>query len=424
MIHLSWLEINLARLEANLAAVRTIVGPTVAICGVIKAGAYGLGAVRLAQRLTNSNVDMLAVYGPDQAQEIVAGGVHGRPLLLLAPLREVTRTSELYRSAVSGRLHLTIHDMPQLSQINRVGQLFGCRMPVHLYLDTGMSRSGLNADQFLAALDQLDHFRHLQLAGIYTHLATADRDAEFTQTQMTRFTQWLGRRQNRIAQTVLIHAANTFATLRSRSFHHSMVRVGLALLGYGDDLVIGQPLIENVPRLFPIVRWLSRINHIQRWGKGAPVGYGCTHHLRRASVLGIVPVGYGDGYPLALGNRAAVRVKGTDNRWFTAPVVGQVSMDQIVIDLTAYAEDRPAASSQDTIAPPVGSLVELISDDPSSPCGVRQLAEQAGSNCYELLCRLSPRLPRRYIHSTSPVPTVPTPDPPKAGTVHGQQGVL
>jgi alanine racemase len=406
----AWLEIDLTRLDANTAAFRSAVGGSVKLCAVVKADAYGLGAARIARRLAALGVDMLAVYSLEQARRLVGAGID-RAILVLMPVRELDRAGELYRAAVSGRLHLTIHDTPQLDQLNRIGQQWGCRLPVHLYLDTGMSRSGLTAAEFSAAMGRVEGLRYLQLAGIYTHLATAETDVDFADEQVDCLDRAIEPYLDRLPEGLLIHAANTFATLRDRRYHRSMVRVGLGLLGYGDTLLTS-PLLGGIDEraLQPVVRLLSRINHIQRYPKGTTVGYGCTHCLERDSVLSIVPVGCGDGYPLALGNQAVVRVYNPGgDATFTAPVVGRVSMDQVVIDLTAAEEGDPSHASHPAspVTAQVGSLVELISNDPASPCALPKLAGLAGTSCYEMLCRLSPCLTRRYITAVATTTDVP-----------------
>ncbi len=413
MTQTSWIEINLTHLEANLEAFRTVVGNAVRLCACVKADAYGLGATRIAQRLANRGIDMLAVYSPDQAQQLTSSCAN-TPILLLMPVRELPRSSHLYRATTKDRLHFTIHDTPHLEQVDKIGLTCGCRIPVHLYLDTGISRSGLDADEASALLTRITHYRHVRLAGIWTHLATADSDPALAQQQMQLLDQFLDQHRQYLPPDILIHAANTFATLRDHTYHRSMTRVGLGLLGYGDNLLSAPPQIADAPPLKPIVRWLSKINHIRRYPKGTPIGYGCTHRLTRESLLGVVPVGYADGYPQDLGNRSVVRVLDSQNHTtLIAPVLGRVSMDQLVIDLTPDSADRPDSIGIDTPAPApqplrishdtptVGTVVELISDDPQSPCALPKLAQLVGSNCYELLCRISPRLPRRYTESAA-----------------------
>lgn len=397
----SWLDINLTRLEQNLLAFRAMVATDNAgdpdtqsqskpplICGVVKADAYGLGASTIAQRLVAKGVDMLAVYSTNQAADLLRVSMNC-PILLLAPMRELTRTHALYRAAVTGRLHLTIHDLPQIEQILKMGTTFGCTFPVHLHVDSGMSRSGLSHDEFAQALQRISTLRHLRVTGVYTHLASAQAASDSAQQQLDQFEKLLSQNAGLIPENTITHIANTFATCRHRQFHRQMVRIGLGLYGYGPELLETDDLLDNVVELKPIARWRSVISHVQRYPKGATVGYDSTFTCQRDSVLGVIPVGYADGYPLALSDKSVVVLPDMliAGRAAAAPVRGKINMDQIVIDLT----DIPGVV--------VGTQVDLISDDPTSPCALPKLAKQANSHCYELLTRLSSRIPRNTIYN-------------------------
>jgi len=332
---------------------------------------------------------MLGVYSPAQATALTEGDIT-TPLLILMPVRQLPEVESLYRMARCGNLHLTVHDRAQMGQLNDVGRTLGCRLPVHLHLDTGMSRAGLTGVQLAELIATADTFAHLRLAGLCTHFASADDDPVFTDQQMAAFAQAMATHRRSLPADLIAHAANTFATCRGQRFHLSMVRVGLGLFGYGPSTNRGADRGEQGPTFKPIVRWLTHLVHVQRYGQGAAVGYNRSYQLARDSVLGIVPVGYGDGYPLALGNRASVEVVCKSGPCFCAPVRGKVNMDQLIIDLT----DAPAEAQQ------VGAMVVLMSNDPQSPCALHRLADLAGSNCYEMLCRLSGHLPRRYLEKT------------------------
>ncbi len=174
-----------------------------------------------------------------------------------------------------------------------------------------------------------------------------------------------------------------------------MVRVGLALFGYGPTEFADPEefeFAEEAARLTPAVRWLSRIVQIKRIETGAPVGYGSTWRAPRPTRLGLVPVGYADGYPVALSNRAKVGVVTASASRAFAPVVGRVSMDQLMIDLT----DLPEQEAR------IGSTVEVIGADPAAPNHLPTLAAQASMIAHELLLRLSARLPRQYLAVESP----------------------
>ncbi len=408
---LSWLEISLGRLERNITAIRHLIRPSGGgadskqteesgvdrlriaepmVCAVVKKNAYGHGVVPVAHRLQKAGVDMLTVYDTHEAEELVSKAITC-PILILMPVRALARTDALYRHAVAGKLHLTIHDTDQVSQVNQIGQTFGMTIPVHFYLDTGMSRGGLNVEQFAGLLESLDEYRHIRVAGIYSHLASSDCDADFAYEQLDRFESAVGEHAGRLANKTIVHIANTCGLLRDRRFHLDMVRPGISLYGYGPQLLAPGPVMADTPQLEPVLRWVSRLIHVQRYPRRTPVGYGSTHKLRKESVLGVVPVGYGDGYPVELSNKACVRIHPRNHAKpiYDARVLGKVNMDQMVVDLTEIAGEYPGDLLE--------SAVEVISSDPHAPNAMPRLAELARTHCYELLCRLPINLSRKYI---------------------------
>lgn len=404
----SWLEVDLARLERNFQALRNLASPPVggpdhagkpgrgparkpAVCCVVKKDAYGLGVSAVAHRLVKAGCDMLAVYSPQEAEHLINKSVNG-PILLLSPLRALNRTDALYRPAVAGNLHISIHDLEQLDTVNQIGRTFGIKMSIHLYLDTGMSRSGLNGEQFAKALQNLDKSPHVRVAGVYSHLATADDNPDFAYEQLEQFDTAVAQQDAHLPTGCVLHIANSFATLRDRRFHKGMVRPGLSLYGYGPELMSG-PVLADAPTLEHTARWVTRINHVQRYPRWTPVGYGSTHKLKRNSVVAVIPVGYGDGYPVALSNQSSVRViLDANGAYLDAPVLGRVNMDQLTIDLT----DAPGLHDGGDIHALMNATVHVISDDPAAPNSVPNLARLAKTHPYEITCRLSKDLPRKY----------------------------
>lgn len=430
MTHASWLEIDLARLDGNLSAwqdflagdrVQSVspdgpressggveladetaaaagrsggIEPQVGVCAVLKADGYGLGAVALAHRLAGRGIQMIAVYSPEQARDLAAGGLNC-PLLLLMPVRDLGRADPLYRLAVAKRLHLTAHDCGQIQDLSRLSRKLGLALPVQLYVDTGMSRAGLQPEDLPRAVSMIQEARNLYLTGIYSHFSSPQSSWEATWEENERFLQSLAMVNDQIdADQVQIHAAGTFGALRDRAFHHQMVRLGLGLFGYGPELMEGENRVEITPVLAPILRWVSHVVHIQRYPAGATVGYDRTLTLERESVLGVVPVGYADGYPLALSGRGVVEVSRDLQQEEPAevPVLGRINMDQIVVDLT----EVPGVE--------IGCRVNVISNRPGSAASLANLATAAGTNCYELLCRLSTRLARIYVRTEAAQP--------------------
>jgi len=392
----SWLEIDLGRLDHNVRAIRSAIGDGVKLCAVIKQDGYGLGALPLAQRLAARGVDMLGLYDAPAAAELLKAGV-SVPMLMLGPIRQIDRTGVLYRALDAGRLMLSVHSMEQLKALDEVGRRLGVRVKVHVYIDTGMSRSGVPVDEAGRVLKAAAELPHVQTAGVYTHFAAAQHDGPFTRDQNDRFLDVIETHEACVFDDTILHAANTFATFRGPDFHHHMVRVGLGLFGFGHEMMSdwGNPddgiaTLEAAPEvaLKPIARWLSRLNHIERFPRGATVGYDRTHRLKRDSVLGIVPVGYGDGYPLSLSGKGQVTLTFDNGAWHSAPVLGKVNMDQLIVDLTDVTTKHDLG---------VGQAVELISWNPDMPSAMPNLAELGDTSCYELLCRLSPRIARRFV---------------------------
>ncbi len=381
MIETSRIDVDFAALEANLLSIRGILPDDCRICAVVKANGYGLGAVPVAKRLAAAGVGMLAVYDAAQAAELAHSGINV-DLLVLMPVTQLSRTDTLYRTAVAGRLHLTVHSLEQIDAVERIGQAFGTPMPVHLEVDTGMSRCGMTVAHAEQALHSLAERRYLRLAGLFTHPASADGNVYDTARQLSAFDGLVERTADCIPNGTAIHFANTHALLRDRAYHKTMVRLGLSLYGYGQHDLAPGPVIGALGELRPVMRWLSRIVHTLDVPAGTPVGYGGTFTTWRGSRLGIVPVGYADGYPLSLSNKSVVRV---GEQLAPAEVRGKVNMDQLIVDLTTIPDVD------------IDSEVEVYSDDPAAPNALHVLAEKGQTSCYELLCRLSPKLTRRYV---------------------------
>jgi len=420
----SRLEIDLTAIDHNVAALRSLLtgergyDPSTLrqvrrdarrgrradgkprVCGVVKKDMYGVGAATIAHRLLAAGCEMLAVYGAGEAERLVAAGVRS-PILMFAPLRKLTRTDALYRHAVAGLLELTIHDLTQLEQVEEIGTTYGFCVPVHLMLDTGMSRGGLSRAEFDEAAGRASTMRQIRLAGVYSHLATAATDGDFAYEQLDRLESAVADNAEKLAADCVVHIGASFAALRDQRFHLDMIRPGLSLLGYGQAGMHG-PVIADAPALRPAVRWVSQVIHAQRYGRGTAVGYERSVKLRRESVVGVVPVGYADGYPRALSGKGVVRAMMPTAGAIDCRVLGLVNMDQVTIDLTdaVAAESEAGGRSREALLDGwVGTAIELIGRDPRAENALPSLAAKAKTTEYEMLCRLSPSLPRRYLGS-------------------------
>jgi alanine racemase len=444
----SRVEIDLTAIEHNTRVIRSILQPSPApptasppppaspgqptpaavkggpggaqLCAIIKQDAYGLGAARIARKLAALGVDLLAVFCTAEARALADAPIR-TPMLVLMPVTEFDRKDPLYRLAVGGRLHLTLHSEAQALELASVASRVGVTFPVHVQVDTGMSRGGCLPDAAEALIDLALSSPRFRLAGIMTHFSSPASDDEFTREQARLFRGFIERIKPRLAAAadrlrgsppVVIHAANSAAAFRSESLHASMVRIGQALYGYVADAFTDRQHVqfaEAAASLRPALRWVSRIVHVEDVPAGWPVGYNRLFHTRKPSRIALVPVGYADGYPLALTNKGQVRLTGLAwDRPRTAeptapgrggppgesgaasafaPVVGRVSMDQITIDVTDLPEEfcRP------------GREVEIYGTDPGAPNHVPTLAAAAGTITHQLLCAISPALERVYL---------------------------
>lgn len=436
----SRLEINLAAIDHNVALIRKATASThpskVQLCAIIKQDAYGLGAARIARRLDSLGVDLLAVYCLSEARALAETPIR-TPIMVLMPVEGIERNDPLYRLLTAQRLHLTLHSERQANALIACGNALGMSFPVHIQVDTGMSRGGCLPDEAERLVKLATTNPRFRLAGLSTHFSSPASDPAFTREQARLFRSWIQQIKPLLSAAVakgqapcVVHAANTAATFRSSSLHATMVRVGQGLLGYGEDSFSdlnvpaaagasaasdhegeswasgGPEFAQALRSLRPCARLLSRIVHIHEIPEGWPVGYNRTWHSKRPSRIGIIPVGYADGYPLALSGQSQVRL--TNLAWdrprtleplaaygqdpapaVWAPLVGRVSMDQITVDLTDAPE--PYAS--------VGCEVEVIGSTPDMPNHLSTLAAQAGTITHELLCRLGLVSERHYLFS-------------------------
>lgn len=409
----SVIEIDLPAIGRNMRLLREVVGSDCRLCPMVKADGYGLGAVRISRTLVAAGADMLAVYTPGQATELFQAAL-GVPILVLMPVREVSRVDELYRGFICGKLHLTVHDEDQLRQLIHLAERFGAAIPLHLEVDTGMSRGGCSVSDAPKLLQRIATHPRLKLAGLFTHFASAEADTSFTDEQHTAFEELIASNEQHIPDDCLIHAANTFTTFRHERFHHSMVRVGLAWAGYCTEEMAGPELLAKGEELEPTITWASSIVQIKSIPAKTPVGYGSKWRAKRDSVIGLIPVGYADGYPVTAGTpkrrpgqhttgaSVGVLAEGMNTSAVQyAPVIGAVNMDQITVDLTDIVDALGDARELK-----VGTRIELISSDPDAPNHLPRLARSCGTFAHEMICRLNPRL-RRVYRTISPEEIVP-----------------
>jgi alanine racemase len=368
-------ELSAASLRHNVDQLRRAIAPGVEICGVVKADAYGHGLKLLLPTLATL-VDRLAVTRPPSALALRQLGWEG-PILTFfraagcAPRDIVAeRVMELARANVT----LTVAGEGDVELLEGVARRLGRPVEAHLKIDTGMSRSGVLAGAAPALMELLRRSPGVRPTGLYTQLASADAsDLSSAKAQLAALDAALAAMGD--TSDLTVHAANSAATLALPDSHRDMVRPGLALYGCYPS-----PDMERRLDLRPVLRVTAQVLEVKTVPAGSRTGYGLTHTFSRDSRIGLISVGYADGYPRALGGRSTMRVGGAE-----VAVCGRVSMDQVVVDLSAVDGVR------------VGDGVEVISDDPGSPHCLERLAVLAGTVPYEIACALGPRVERRLV---------------------------
>jgi len=364
-------EINLKALSYNVNAVKSLLNEDTTFMGVIKADAYGHGAVQIAKYLIQKHqVNYLSVALLDEAIELRNAGIE-IPILILSPIE-----IENAKIAIKYDLTMTVFTTTLAAQINREVKLLNKKAHVHLKVDSGMSRIGvLTKEEAKKVLDTLNS-DWVNIEGIYTHFSDADNmeDLTFTKTQFSQFKDIYTYLEDRGYSFKYKHCCNTAATIRFPEFHLDMVRVGIGLYGYHADESMDDEL-----DLKPVMTLKSYLGYIKELGAEKSIGYARSYTTDRKKIIGTIPIGYADGVPRHLSNQGHFIVAG--NR---APIVGRVCMDQTMLDLT----DISNVKLEDTAI--------LFGDTEKGCPSLYDIAEMTYRFHYELLSNVHHRVPRIY----------------------------
>jgi len=369
----------------NVRVIRQQLRPGTRVCAMVKADAYGHGADIVLDTLTNFSyeglptpaVDQVAVASLDEAAALP----QMLPILVFRAIENVYvgKAREAIDTALQFGWILTIGTCAAADDLARIALQRNRRAMVHVMIDTGMSRCGCELPRLGELLARIESHGSLKLVSLGTHLATADvPDHPFVIEQFARFRQATDDFAASRSGKLIRHAANSGAIFFFPHTHLDMVRPGISL--YGIDPTC-KPSTDRF--LKPVAKWTAPLISILEVKAGTSVGYGQTWRAPRDTRIGLVPVGYADGYLRAWGNRAMMMLHGTE-----VPVVGRVSMDLTTIDL----HDVPAAR--------IGDEVTIMDDDPLSPASAYALAQMGQTIPYEVLTRIGPRI-RRVAVDTS-----------------------
>jgi len=362
----TWVEIDLDQFARNLDCIRAHVAPADVLL-TVKADAYGHGAVQVAQAV-GDRVCMLGVATVDEARELREAGVTTR-ILVLSPVLDTE-----IPAVAAGRFAVTVSSRTFAEQLSTYGSKNAWTFDIHVEVDTGMGRTGIPMEHAREEIKRIAQLDFIHLEGVYTHFPVSDSDHEFTRRQAAALRSIVADLEADGVSVPLVHSANSAAIAGIPESIFTMVRPGL--IAYGLHPTIEPPPID----VKPILSWKSRIARVRRVPAEHTISYGREFTTQRDSWIGVVPVGYGHGYPFRLSRGADMIVAGT-----RVPVVGRVTMDMTMIDLTDLKH-----------VPHPGEPVVLAGEQGDTVISFHELARRSGSICYETLCGISKRVPRTY----------------------------
>lgn len=363
-------EINLSALRHNYRVLRSLLPPSTAVFAVVKANGYGHGAVPVTRALAEEGAAMFGVATVEEGVELRDGGIRA-PIVVLGGVDE-PQAEEAHANGLSAALF----DLSQIPYLARVAATRGKPFPVHVKIDTGMGRVGFLPGARKEILDAIRSRKELRVEGWMTHLSSADgkeaADREFTLAQLSTFTGEVAAVREAFGRDFPVHALNSAGILAYREYAFDMVRPGITLYGSLPAEGLGASL-----GLRPVMRLVTKIVSLKELPPGHPVSYGRHYSRPEPRLIGVIPLGYADGYRRAFSNTASMTVMGRK-----APVAGNVCMDHTMLDVTGIPGVAPGTD-----------VVVMGEGAPTAD----ELARLAGTIPYEILTQVGRRIPRRAV---------------------------
>jgi alanine racemase len=363
----TWVEVDLEAVAFNVRQIKEIIGPEVQILAVLKADAYGHGAITVARTALNNGASFCGVASVNEAIRMRESGVDA-PILVLG-----YTPAWLAKQALLHDITLTLYDTDVARAFSRAAADLRRTARVHIKVDTGMGRLGLLPEQMLSFVQEIRDLPGLDLEGIFTHFSVADdKELEYTRWQTERFLKVLGRLTAIGANFRVIHCANSAALLRLPGARFNMVRLGLAMYGLQPS-----PHVQLPEGFRPALTWKTTIAQVKSLPSGSYVSYGNTYQTTTEETIAVIPVGYADGFRRAPTRWESVLVRGQ-----RAPIVGRVCMDQTMINVSHIPNVR------------VGDEVVLIGSQGDDAITAEEVADWLGTVNYEVVSEILARVPR------------------------------
>ena len=372
----TWAEVDFDKLAHNYHALRGLAPAGTKYLGLVKADAYGHGAVPVAKKLEELGADYLGVACLDEAIEVREAGVK-TPILILGC------TSSIYAAElVKYNITQACYDLEYAKELSAGAQKAGGIITLHIQCDTGMTRLGFmchedTMEKSASEIIEAVKLPGLKAEGIFTHFSDSDGSEEYTMLQFGRFQDIIQRVRDLGYEFEIRHCANSAATLLYPATYLDMIRPGIVQFGHFPDAKMDHALCD----LVPVLELKSRVATVRDVPANTPVSYGRTNTLTRPSRLAVIPVGYGDGFCRGFSNKLTVLINGKK-----LPIVGRICMDMCMVDVT----DAPDVKE--------GDVAILYGSDGTNDQPVEAGAEIMNTISYELLCVLTKRIPRIYLN--------------------------
>jgi alanine racemase len=363
-----WAEVDLSAIAHNVQVTRKVLNPDTKICAVVKADAYGHGAVPVATAALAAGVNYLAVSMTQEAIELREAGIMA-PILILG-----TMTEEHEKALVDYNITQTVYDLAVAKELSAAALQENKVAKVHLAVDTGMNRIGCRPEEAADLAEAISRLPHVELEGMFSHFANADEaDKSFANLQYSRFKQAYDDIKARGINIPLAHLDNSAGITEMPGSEFNMVRQGITLYGLWPSDEVHRNL-----DIRPALSLKAEVVFVKDVPAGEKIGYGCTYETKEPRKIATLPLGYADGYSRALSNKGYITIRG-----YKAPIVGRICMDQFMADVT----DVPNVHKGDeaVIFGPGGVSLETI-------------AKWTNTIPYELMCLLSTRVPRKYTY--------------------------
>lgn len=337
---------------------------------VVKANAYGHGAIETSRTLIQYGVTRLAVFSTEEGMALRQAGITV-PIVVLGPVFQ-----EQFGDMFASHLTPVVSDPSMLTALAQAAASHAIPYPIHLKIETGMGRLGLTQDELVALIRSHKFPPSLRVEGLMTHLADADgSNSDATEEQIRRFRDALKIVQEGGFHVSLIHASNSCGAVRFPSAHFSLVRPGIMLYGYHT-----LPSTVEAPDLRPVLSLKTHIAQLRTIQPGETVSYNRTFTARRLTRIAVLPIGYANGMSRRLSNRGSVLIRGQ-----RAPIAGLVCMDMVMVDVTEISGTA------------VGDETVLIGRQGNDEITASEIAKWTDTIPYEVLCAISPKIPRRYL---------------------------